>query len=74
MLFTDIGLPGGMDGRELAKAALARKPGLKVLFMSGYIRDETPVSNPPALRAPLLAKPFAFAGLAGKIRECLDDG
>jgi CheY-like chemotaxis protein len=35
LLFTDIGLPGGMDGRQLAVAARQQRPGLKVLFTSG---------------------------------------
>ena len=36
MLFTDVVMPGGMNGDELAEAALAAKPDLKVLFTSGY--------------------------------------
>src|SRR6202011_4668312 len=39
LLFTDVGLPGGMNGRQLADEAQRRRAGLKVLFMSGYARN-----------------------------------
>ncbi len=39
LLFTDIGLPGGMNGRQLADDALRRRASLKVLFTSGYARN-----------------------------------
>ena len=39
LLFTDVGLPGGMNGRQLADEALRRRPDLKVLFTSGYARN-----------------------------------
>ena len=39
LLFTDVGLPGGMNGRQLADEAQRRKAGLKVLFTSGYARN-----------------------------------
>ena len=38
-LFTDIGLPGGMNGRQLADEAMRRRPDLKVLFTTGYARN-----------------------------------
>jgi len=36
LLLTDVGLPGGMNGRQLADAAREQRPGLKVLFLTGY--------------------------------------
>ena len=39
LLFTDVGLPGGMNGRQLAEAAASRRPGLPVLFTTGYTRN-----------------------------------
>ncbi len=39
LLFTDVGLPGGMNGRQLADAARELRPGLKVLFTTGYARN-----------------------------------
>jgi len=72
LLFTDIGLPGGMSGAELAEAARRERPDLKVLFATGYARD-TVTQDPRILPTGLLvAKPFAFVALATKIREILD--
>jgi CheY-like chemotaxis protein len=48
MIFTDVVMPGGMNGDELAEAALAAKPDLKVLFTSGYAE--------PAARATALGR------------------
>ena len=67
LLFTDIGLPGGMNGRELAEAALARRPRLKVLFTSGYPLHAFEGEAP----AHLLAKPFTAADMAARLRELL---
>ena len=39
LLVTDVGLPGGMNGRQLADAARERRPGLKVLFLTGYAQS-----------------------------------
>src|SRR5213595_827113 len=39
LLFTDVGLPGGMNGRQLAEQALRRQPQLKVLYTTGYARN-----------------------------------
>jgi len=70
LLFTDIGLPGGMNGRQLADEARHRYPRLKVLFMTGYAgrgalaqaADSGPVME-------LIIKPFSYAALAAKVRE-----
>ena len=71
LLFTDIGLPGGIDGRELAASALRLRPSLRVLFTTGYARG--PAGNGRVGgAATMLPKPFGFAALAAKVREALD--
>jgi len=68
VLFTDVVMPGSMDGIDLARAALARQPGLRVLLTSGYARNLT---DKGALPGPLLNKPYRKKDLA-KAFEALD--
>ena len=71
VLLTDLVLPW-MSGPELAAQLLARRPGLRVIYMSGYHRETTAdLPGPPGSRAQLLAKPFTAAQLQRKIREVL---
>jgi PAS domain S-box-containing protein len=72
LLFTDVGLPGGMNGRQLADAARALRPGLPVLFTTGYARNAIVHGGrlDPGLQ--LINKPFTRAALAAKLREVLD--
>jgi PAS domain S-box-containing protein len=72
LLFTDVGLPGGMNGRQLADAARQRRPTLKVLFTSGYARDAIVHHGRLDPGVELLAKPFSFATLAARVRRMLD--
>jgi PAS domain S-box-containing protein len=68
LLVTDVGLPGGITGRQLADAARALRPGLRVLFITGYA--ETAVlsdARVPGVR--VLTKPFPLDVLAAHIRE-----
>jgi signal transduction histidine kinase/DNA-binding response OmpR family regulator len=74
LLFTDVGLPGGMNGRQLAEAARRMRPRLKVLFTTGYARDAIVHDGRLDQGVQLLAKPFTFAGLSQKLRELLDTG
>ena len=69
LLITDVGLPGGMDGRELATAARAERPGLAILFITGYA--ENTVLGDAALETGILvlAKPFSIDALASHIKE-----
>jgi DNA-binding LytR/AlgR family response regulator len=67
MLFTDVVMPGGMNGDELAEAALDVKPNLKVLFTSGYAEPAVARLGAGAW----LKKPYTAANLAGKVREIL---
>lgn len=71
LLFTDIIMPGGMNGRELAEAVRLRRPGVRVLYTSGYA-DNTIVHEghlDPGVA--LLRKPYRKADLSQKIREML---
>jgi PAS domain S-box-containing protein len=72
LLFTDIVMPGGKDGRELARAASELKPGLKVLFTSGFTQAGASSNGIEQLSAPLLSKPYRKQQLAHKLREILD--
>jgi CheY-like chemotaxis protein len=71
LLFTDIGLPGKMNGRQLAEAARKIRPGLKVLLTSGYAQDAV-TSDPKGLGFELIGKPFSAEVLASRIRQVLD--
>lgn len=70
MLFTDIGLPG-MNGRELADAVVRRRPGIPVLFTSGYERDTIVHQGRLDPGVDLLTKPFSYSDLNAKILEVL---
>ncbi|MEJ0015809.1 MAG: PAS domain S-box protein [Acetobacteraceae bacterium] len=72
LLFTDVGLPGGMNGRQLAEAARRRRPGLKVLFTSGYARNAIVHHGRLDPGVQLITKPFTYMGLAVKLRQVLD--
>ncbi len=72
LLFTDVGLPGGVNGRALADAAHNINPTLKVLFTTGYTRDARPSSDAPNADTHFLAKPFSLQQLEAKVREVLD--
>jgi signal transduction histidine kinase/CheY-like chemotaxis protein len=69
LLLTDVVMPGGMFGPELARQATALRPDLKVLFTSGYSQD--PVKTPDGINARLLTKPFRRQELAATLRSAL---
>jgi signal transduction histidine kinase/CheY-like chemotaxis protein len=72
LLFTDVGLPGGMNGRQLADAAVRRRPDLKVLFTSGYTRNAIVHGGRLDAGVALIGKPFTYSALAEKVRQVLD--
>jgi CheY-like chemotaxis protein len=72
LLVTDVGLPGGMNGRQVADAARALRPGLKVLFVTGYAENAVVGDGRLEKGMEVITKPFATAALAQKIRETID--
>jgi CheY-like chemotaxis protein len=72
VLFTDVGLPGGMTGRQLAEAARVLRPELKVVYTTGYARNAIVHGGVLDPGTELLPKPFSYAALAAKIRTVLD--
>jgi len=70
LLFTDIGLPG-MNGHSLATEAVRRRPGLRVLFTTGYASGAIFHDSTMNRDALLLPKPFSMAALATKVREAI---
>jgi CheY-like chemotaxis protein len=72
LLFTDVGLPGGMDGRQLATAAKCLRPKLKVLLATGYARSAIMADGRLDAGGELITKPFEYSALAKKLRDILD--
>jgi PAS domain S-box-containing protein len=71
LLFTDVALPGGLDGKQLAAAAQRQRPQLKILFTTGYARNAIVHHGALEPNVELIVKPFTYASLAGKIRQVL---
>ncbi|MBU6497155.1 MAG: response regulator, partial [Rhodospirillales bacterium] len=72
LLLTDVLLPNGLDGLQLAEKVLARMPGLPVLYMSGYIENVDAYQSRLDPQTNLLLKPFRRASLAIMVRARLD--
>ncbi|MET0867915.1 MAG: ATP-binding protein, partial [Pseudorhodoplanes sp.] len=72
LLFTDVVLPGGMNGRQLADEARRRRPDLKVLFTTGYTRNAIIHQGRLDADVDLLTKPFTSDALVRKVRQILD--
>ncbi|ALM86756.1 histidine kinase [Bordetella sp. N] len=71
LLITDVGLPGGMNGRQVADAALQLHPRLRVLFITGYAESAVIGNGQLAPNMGLLTKPFSIDVLAERIRTIL---
>jgi CheY-like chemotaxis protein len=72
LLVTDVGLPGGMNGRQVADAGRIFRPNLKVLFIAGYAENAT-VGNghlDPGMQ--VISKPFGMIDFANKVREMIE--
>jgi CheY-like chemotaxis protein len=74
LLITDVGLPGGMNGRQVADAARTSRTGLKVLFVTGYAETAAlgDCDLDPGME--VLTKPFAMAALGSRARQIIDGG
>ncbi|MBL8629818.1 MAG: response regulator, partial [Rhodospirillaceae bacterium] len=72
VLFTDIVMPGGIDGAVLAKKAIQMRPGLPVVFASGYTDNALGHQGQLPANTIFVQKPYRGGGLAKKIRTALD--
>jgi CheY-like chemotaxis protein len=68
LLITDVGLPGGMNGRQLADAGWALRPLMKVLFITGYAENAVIGNGHVRPGMHVLTKPFAMDALASRIK------
>ncbi len=70
LLVTDVGLPGGMNGRQVADAARERRPDLPVLFITGYAGSAFDGRLAPGMQ--VIGKPFPLDALAARVRSMLE--
>jgi PAS domain S-box-containing protein len=73
LMFTDIGLPGPLNGRQLAEEARKQRDDLKILFTTGYAQNAIIHHGRLDPAVQLIIKPFSFEGLAAKIRQVLNE-
>ena len=73
LLFTDVVMPGGMNGRQLALKLRQRWPDLRVLYTSGYAHGRLTIDGESVPSKYVLSKPYRRAELAAKLRDALDD-
>jgi CheY-like chemotaxis protein len=71
LLFTDVVMPGGLTGPDVAKMARTRRPTLKILFVSGYTDNAMADQGWLDSEMLLLQKPYRRADLAAKVRKAL---
>lgn len=69
LLVTDLGLPGGMNGRDVAETARETNPDLPVLFITGY--SDQGALDGDMQRAAVMAKPFRMADLVAKVQALI---
>ena len=74
LLITDVGLPGGMNGRQMADAGREVRPGLRVLFITGYAENAAVGNGQLEPGMQVLTKPFAVDGLLLRVRELMGNG
>jgi CheY-like chemotaxis protein len=72
LLITDVGLPGGMNGRQVADAARVTRPQLKVLFVTGFAENAALGNGHLEPGMEVMTKPFVMAELANKISEMVE--
>jgi DNA-binding LytR/AlgR family response regulator len=69
---SDVGLPGGMNGRQVADAGRVLRPELKVLFITGYAENAVIGNGHLEPGMQVITKPFAMEALASKVRDMID--
>ncbi|WP_096031633.1 ATP-binding protein [Caballeronia hypogeia] len=72
LLISDVGLPGGMNGRQMAEAGRQARPGLKVLFITGYAENSVIGNGRLEPGMQVLTKPFALETLAARVRQLVE--
>ena len=72
LLVSDVGLPGGMNGRQLADAARSLRPGLKVLFVTGYAENAALGNGRLEPGMHVLTKPFSIPVLSERVKGLLE--
>ena len=73
LLITDVGLPGGMNGKEMADEARKHRPDLKVLFITGYAENAAVTNGRLEPGMHVLSKPFPIDKLAARIRSIIEE-
>src|ERR1700761_2446930 len=74
LLVTDVGLPGGMNGRQMADAARVSRADLKVLFITGYAENAAVGNGQLAPGMAVITKPFSMETMAARIRSMIEAG
>jgi signal transduction histidine kinase/PAS domain-containing protein len=72
LLVTDVGLPGGMNGRQMADAARVTRPDLKVLFITGYAENSVLGNGRLAPGMAVMTKPFPVEMMASRIKQMIE--
>jgi CheY-like chemotaxis protein len=72
LLVSDVGLPGGMNGRQVADAARLTRPDLKVLFITGYAVNAVVEGDTLDPGMAVMTKPFQVSALGARIREMIE--
>ena len=73
LLITDVGLPGGVNGRQVADAGRTTRPDLKVLFVTGYAENAVVGNGHLDAGMQVLTKPFAMSVLAARVRDIIEN-
>ena len=69
---TDVVMPGGINGRQLADEVMRLRPSIKVLFTTGYARNAIVHHGRQDVGLHLITKPYSYVDLAHKVRERMD--
>lgn len=73
LLITDVGLPGGMNGRQVADAGRVHRPKLKILFITGYAENAVIGNGLLGQDMRIITKPFGLETIATKVRDMIDE-